>query len=261
MALEFSWINDRELGEESVAVSATGMEGTRFGTTNSRDAVRGYVGAAGMPRVGDAWSPSYGALKVSAIRSRPWGGTDNPATGENGRTLWQIEYSDRPIVVLPQVPGARFTRLATSAEQQPIEDDVRAEPNNPAGEFNAPIANGDGTSIAVGVVQAHVHVAHALNDPPNVVRMIGLVRDKPTNDEDVSLPELENTNLVLHFEPGQVQYWDFGIAAEGSILRVVHVLNLAPDFLFRWAMRDRKGRVVEKKKAMIYPSAPIGGFW
>lgn len=266
MALEFRFINDKTIGEESITHGPEGLTGIRYGTTNSRDAVSGLIGAAGMPRRGDPWSPQFPLLRVSHVGpSKPWGGTDAPSTGENGRTLWEIHYSERPAVVLPYNPGDRFTRISAGDECLTRMFDLRAgfPPFPPVPPIGRKLDNGNGAPIAAGTIQLAVHVLHDTSSPPAFTRIIRLQRYKPVNDGALTFPAIEGTQIVLGAGPGEAQYWGFNMEVEsGGLLRVVHTINLAPDFLFYWQPENPDGSAAgEAVGSRVYPFTgdPVSG--
>lgn len=281
------FIEDAPNGHVStLTLTADGYEGTRYARVRAND-IADAITTPGLPRLGDKWSPSVGAICRSV---------GNPVCYEgettNGFKYWVVQCQyDSPrfgaaATTTYRKPGDAITELVTSTEQQtiyyPVDQfgtvqriAVDAEGAALIGitPDETPIANGDGVSIEVGSISATVSVWHELNQAPNYARFTRLSRPSKVNMTAVSLPPLERSTQRLTFENRQVRYrtWKSSVELSGEpgpdglptpLLRLDHSLALAENHDVIWQAQNAAGEPNGRYwKDRVYADADMTGLW
>jgi len=270
----------------SLTLSADGYEGTRYAMVQADD-IGEAINTPGLPRVGDKWSPTVGAVCRSVGNPICYEGRT-----DNGMRFWivQIQYDSPRFgtaeTTLYRAPGDAMTEIAGSTEQQtiyyPVSDGGTLKrwavdengvlvPGITIDE--TPINNGEGTSIEIGTLSASVSVWYAANQAPDYARLTRLMRPNKLNNAAVSLPPLDRSTQRINFDAWQVRYrgWSPTVELSGApgvdglptpLLRVTHALSLSEHHDHIWQAQNAAGEPNGRYwYDRLYRDADFTGIW
>lgn len=242
-----------------------GWMGVRSYRVNTADAFRAIT-AEGVPKKGDAWgSGALSELRVVDRQSRYFCGRDivgdPPETG--GTTVITVRYETPGIygrLPIAEV-GGNYTKIEVDESVE-----TRLFSVDPA--LTAKIGTGgEGVPVGVGRIRAEVYTFWNPEDPikphPDWSQMNSLARRHKLNDDAITLPPLLGRNgVVFEIPANQAQYVSYRAAMVDGVLEVVHVLNIAEDFLATWEVEDSRGRKLGVfRSALVYVNADFSGLW
>ena len=238
-----------------------GSEGTRDYLINTGDETFAAT-ALGLPLPNDPWDlTNRPSLLVRRRTIKRVGGKDNALTSNGANCLAHVEYQTpqfRGGQPTTAKAGDKFTVLTpgvTSIQRMYAIDAVAGDP---------PIAEGRGVSVNIGTTRAIVtkYIQQVGNTPiVDFARLIGITDDQAINSDTCTLPPVQGTNIsITGLTAGMVQYvvYDVTPANSTGLVKVVHTLNLARDFLATWQTADFNGNYSAiPKTANVYPTAVL----
>lgn len=226
-------------------------------------------GAIGLPKIGQSWSAAAPNLKVVDIDPAPHSGKlVDPVTG-GGLTIFEVRYETPGLSgKIPYQDGLKFTVLDPSVTE--ITAYKRAD-YDPAPD--KPIDNGRGAQLKVPTLGAKVYAYYNPEKWNGLVELLG--KRGRINKDTVELPPCLGAVNGFVMKPMQVLYLAPQISQVSNLIEVVHNLELASDFKFRFANEGPDGEVAPVADndpnrdpdfanvlmVDIYPRADLGGLW
>lgn len=223
----------------------TGYTGTRHYKVDSDDETDALL-AAGVPRIGDPWSPQLPLLAVRQV-SRVWVGV--------GSSVMRADYSS-PRASLFDPGGQSHTELAGGVTTATVYQGVLASgaPDGQAIEGGAPRKLG----------QLQVRVSAYFNPGEVTSTMLAgwLALSGWLNSNPITLPRVGFTSAIFQLQPGQALYNNFeGPREQGDRVIVTHVLDVAPNFDYVQAIVNDKDEVIGTEQRRIYGQRVFTGLW
>lgn len=245
-------VRDPRIGYERVEVREDGtLLGERLWRVTTGDPIAALL-AVGVPRYRDRWSEAYPDLRVSRLATELLGGRDASPQEGGAHTLVRVEYTSRPIVILPQQPGESYTEVSTYDASLTVYATIDGRS----------IAAGRGAPKDEGGLGAIVHVVRSAGD--NVLPVIAAARAAPVNSLALTLPPLLGGSAPIALLAGQARYTGLSGAEPipGGRIRYSHALRIAPDHLVRWRREDAAGNPTgPMESGEIYERSDIGVLW
>lgn len=209
--------------------------------------------AIGLPVRGDAWSTDYPTLQV--VKRGPLvrlGGIQQSGDGDGPISRVPIYYATPGASSF--VPGSTddsYTEIELASGSltlyHPLQRLLRDFPGsegNPA----EPTWGGDGASVPAPSITARVHTFYSVQDPLPIVLWLAFATPLPVvNELPLTFPRVFSTGTSFGVDRGQARYMGFERPeriAGTSLVRVVHVLDLAEHFMTEWRREDAKGNAV-----------------
>jgi len=223
----------------SIEKTGDGERGLKVFHVPTHDESRALT-AGGIPALREAWSTDRPGLVCVGLITEYLGGTDDPITGQNGRTHVRARYESltaRGRLPL-RVPGETWTeeqvQSTTVQVLFPIED-----PRTPY-VIGPPLANGQGAAVEVTGVVLVVHLCKPreyVYDRRDYEPLWGKV-----NANAVTLPPAYPGALSQNYPPGTLRWRASQAIPSPESIEVVHTFVPAEDHLFRYRLEDSEGR-------------------
>jgi hypothetical protein len=254
MAITAQYIDDDDFAEELVK-TATGMRGVRYYKCNTRIRELAFE-ANGLPLLGDSWSARHPELRATQYENPVYVGGKVNATNEDGHCFVPVVYTTGE-----PVDGDVWTEIGGS-----IETFQRYFPINPTAS-EAPIANGDGVSVEVGLATLTVVKLYKPDERetlgPLIQRMYELKFLQAVSEEGMSLPPLRFTEISINVEAGMLRFHDFSVNTEAGLVEVRITMKVAPDHDFRWqpVIGDGTASNSPPQVAVVYERRSFAGLW
>lgn len=244
------------------------LKNTRNGWVGAREYLVNTMDeyeAAQLCPLGEPWSAALPTCVCINSETRYIAKKDD-ASGTGGLTVVHQDFEEPSAGgnLPPPIVGTKFTILSSQTETITIYNglDALPDPGSPPNPLNWPIANGSGGPKQTGLITAKVYTYIPLFSFPNLTRIIQLTRAKAVSSDALALPVVLGTTATLNFSPGQVQYQGFSHQNMSNAMEIVHELNLAPDFKYRWRSEDEDGNASgPMRENIIYEAMPISGLW
>ena len=244
---------------------------------NTRDEIAA-VGPSviGLPRNGDAFSPSEPFFVVTDRRARSIGGVDN-ASGENGTTEVVVTYTDLAFSASSfekevQPIGTKHTVITVGNET--VDAGNGFTDSNAVDNSFAPLAfnNGKNASRLVGRVSLEVYDFRPKNYEVPFAQLFDLACDKKINSDAITAPPVLGTTQSLSIPVGAALYMGFRVEARPNDVKlIVHQLDLnisASGWRLSWFVTRADGGLVTVPPGVplivstnLYKRAPFAGLW
>lgn len=264
MSISVSQIIDSEgRFREEFQDTPAGFTGTReyivSGAVSIDEALRSDVG--GLPARGDAWSNDMDSCHVIS-RKASWL-TPNRDGEAHGRIHVSVEYGPPQFSVFndnpaPNTPGQTWSEYATGAIAQTQMFGFLPGTNEI---LNAPIDNGRGERIDIGVIVLKISRAFDARATIPVGQYIGLMRPPKLNDLALTIPSIWGKNNALTFAPGQLLYKNHEIRGQNGLTIVTHELWASESWDTTWVQESEDGEALARNYASIYQRASFEGLW
>lgn len=278
MAITVSWPDDPINFPRVITSDGQGRTMTQTALVQGTDDIAVAIIATGIPRVGDQWGSSSGLFRTTAEATR-WGGADHQGNNTGGACKVKCNFSTAGYInwQYPVTgPESNYTEINyTRRSVQVVWGWNPGGPFAPSNDHDSgPINNGEGIAKEVANFACKVH-AYTLNPSSvDMVRMLNLGAKGSRNANAMTLPKFKTppgfpqTPPPLNFGIGQVRYlgpessqWIASQTGQGYVYEIVHLLEVAPDWLVQWTKTDKDGIPQASSAAHIYDLADLGGLW
>lgn len=271
MAITASWVRDRDRFPWWVRMREGRYTGLRTFLVNT-DLVDLALMAEGLPKYGSAWSSDYPTLAVLEYGDvEVLGGRDTTGEGAAGWCKVPVLYSDpEPGRFVAADPRLAYTEIQASTQQVTVRM-PRRRFNSPDGETVGPevvgpldqINGGDGAAVLVGELTVAVTTWIHQGQAYDFGRLARLMTPCKVNDAAITLPPFVGTTTRWTLSPGMAMYVGFrNPEVDQGYVKIVHVLQVARDFLVRWQREDARGRALPGIMLdEVYAAADFGGLW
>jgi len=229
------------------------------GASTLAEAVTGAV--SGLPARGDPWSVDYPGCQA-LTRKAEWIVVNR--IGEAlGRIKVSVPYgppnfasvSDNPA---PTRAGQTWSEYGIGTISQPVMYGFNVGTTT---HLNAPIDNGRGVNLDVGILVLKVSKAYAPNAAIPISQFLGLMRPSKVNDHDIVVPSPFGRTNALAFTAGQLLYKSHAIELRNSLTIVTHELWASEDWLYSWVQESEDGEPLARNTVEIYEKASFAGLW
>ena len=276
MAIAGSLIDgDTNFGGEPPGIlrTATGWTGRKMFLVNTLSEYLA-VTAPGVPQLGQAYAQELPDLKVVSQATRRVGGLPRgDGSQEGGNTLVTCEYATPGAggrLPVPEV-GKAWTEIATATSSYQLMHDQRlvnpdleyvVPPNEPTVASTGAINSGRGVAVPTGTLRARVVMYYDAIEP-NWGLISRLAMRQGVNRFQLKLPAVNQGTFDWVLEPGQVQYVGATPDLDRGVKRVIHELNVAEDFLYRWMPENAQGEPAQDEPVptVLFPAFAFAGLW
>lgn len=264
MAIVVTQIKDADgRFREEFEDTPAGYVGTReyrlTGASSIEEAVYGII--SGLPNRGDPWSSTTPNCRVLNRRAS-WMSV-NRAGETLGSIHVSVSYGPPQYAVFndgaaPNTPGQVWTEYSTAAIAQNVLFGFL-----PGTEtiLNAPIDNGRGVQIDIGVIVLKISKAFASDATIPVGRYIALMRRPKLNEEAVTIPSLWGKSNALSFTARQLLYKNHEIKGQNGLTIVTHEIWASDNWDITWVQESEDGEALARNYASVYEKASFEGLW
>lgn len=265
---------------EKIERTTSGSTGQRHYKINTR-VVEEMLGAEGLPKIGDPWSPSLPGLKVVTQDFGVIGGVPDQVNDTRGWGYCNVRYSTDGLAgsTPPVFPGYAYTlfRPAVSAVTALFDARRALEGASPPFEFvqgratdlanpamRAPMNNGRGVQVPVGSTQIIVVKYYSNVDAIDMARLLRLQRRQYVNLENVSTPPVQGGTQGFTFDKGELRFTSFDMDFDRGLTALAIYLEGAPDHLFDWSPEDQDGNSIDNVGPyanVLFPAEDFSGLW
>lgn len=252
----FTLVEDGERFRPEITEEIGGYRGVRHGWIDTADITDALLNATGAPRRGDSWDASSPNLIVQRRSVTIWSGEVS---------LMRVEYATPGLgdgmLEYPAALGKPITIAVpsvSSATAIAFVDDNGVKLPGP------PIAQGQGASRDIGLMDERVKVAYALSNLAAVpfARIRNLHTNNPRNRDAVTLPNYFGSGFAKPAAVDTLRYRTVEYELQADLFVVTHVLASADDHLVRYEEVDEDGNPNGTEiSGHIYPSMNYAGLW
>ena len=238
--------------------NTSGFSGDRWYLVDTDDPARAVNRAdtPGIPVVGDPWGAGdYSGCLCFRTRAQRWGGRDEGA--RRGSTWVQAFYAtpSEDNQIEPTEPGTKWTEIVAGETAQLLPYGL--DPGD-----TAPINNGDGFNISVGLTQLVVVRNWPLNTFTGFARLNTLNKGRLFNDAPVTFPAVLGTSVTFGVAAEEAQFLGFTQQVVGRSMRITMTIGVGLSPFAQWKKRLPDGKYdTGTAEARVYGTGDFSDLW
>lgn len=242
-----------------------GWRGVRHGWFDTADITDAILNGINYPKRGDPWDALAPNLIVQKRSVMIWDGNtslarlDYATPGLGGGVLDYPAQIGKPITI-----SAPSQASVTAKKFLLKEDPSTPGAFLPVVNTDPLIAQGQGVTKEVGLLDERVKVAYAMNNLGAVpwARIRALHTDGGINDADISLPNYFGSGYAKPAPRHTLRYRFAEYDLQADLFVVTHVMASAENHIVEYEDLDEDGNVqLPNKRGHIYPFVSLAGLW